>query len=247
MKMSTEDFSEIFEWEHFLSKSEVFKNNKPFKFIFCENIFKTEFYKKLYDGYPDKLDDWGQSTQFDKNTLFRDWGDMYYSGVSEDGGLNDKIVQDPKLGPEWNKLYRFLSSDEFIEKLRNFSGIPVNKLKSFRFGLMKKGGFQMPHAHNDGPSTIIVFFYFSKGWQKGDPGGTYLASEPEESKIFLEPYNLDNTMVMLHDGPDSVHGVRYITKDITRKCLQIYFEEYSEKDGWSGKGHDKPIVGKIEL
>ena len=242
--MTKEEFDDIFEWNNFLSNSENFKNNKPFKFSFIENIIKPEFYKKLHDGYPDKLDDWQQSTQFAKNTLFRGWRGLDSSG-SDTG--NPELVQDPKLSPEWNKFYRFLCSEDFIKKLRDFSGLPVNKLKSFRFGLMKKGGFQMPHAHNDGPSTIIVFFYFSKGWQKGDPGGTYLASEEDESTLFLEPHNLDNTMVMLHDGPGSVHGVRYITKDVTRKCLQIYYEEYSEEDGWSGTSHVKPTVGKIEL
>jgi hypothetical protein len=241
--MTSEDFTKIFDWDNFFSKSEIFKNNKPFKFAFFENILEPDFYKKLHDAYPDKLDDWLQSTQFSKNTLYRGWGGLDESGLSED----NEVVQDAKLSPEWNKLYRFLSSNEFIEKLREFSGIPVNKLKSFRFGLMKKGGFQLPHTHNDGPSTIIVFFYFSKGWQKGDPGGTYLAPEEDESKIIFEPYNLDNTMSILQDGPCSTHGVRYITKDVTRKCLQIYFEEYSEENGWSGKGHLKPAKGEIEL
>ena len=241
--MTENNFNKIFELDKFMNESENFKNNKPFKFAYIENIFKPDFYQKLHDGYPDEENEMLQSTQFSKNSLYRDFANMFDITENE----NAKSAEDPKLNQQWNKLYQYLSSDEFITKIREFSGVPVNKLKSFRFGLMKKGGFQMPHAHNDGPSTIIVFFFFSKGWQKGDPGGTYLASEPEESKIFLEPYNLDNTMVMLHDGPDSVHGVRYITKDITRKCLQIYFEEYSEKDGWSGKGHDKPMVGKIEL
>ena len=241
--MASEDFTEIFDWDNFFSKSKIFKNNKPFKFAFFENILESDFYKKLHDAYPDKLDDWQQSTQFSKNTFFRGWGGLDESGLSE----GNEVVQDTKLSPEWNKLYRFLSSNEFIEKLREFSGMPVNKLKSFRFGLMKKGGFQLPHTHNDGPSTIIVFFYFSKGWQKGDPGGTYLASEEDESKIFFEPYNLDNTMSILQDGPCSTHGVRYITKDVTRKCLQIYFEKHSEENGWSGKGHLKSAEGEIEL
>ena len=241
--MASEDFTEIFDWDNFFSKSKIFKNNKPFKFAFFENILESDFYKKLHDAYPDKLDDWQQSTQFSKNTFFRGWGGLDESVLSE----GNEAVQDTKLSPEWNKLYRFLSSNEFIEKLREFSGMPVNKLKSFRFGLMKKGGFQLPHTHNDGPSTIIVFFYFSKGWQKGDPGGTYLASEEDESKIFFEPYSLDNTMSILQDGPRSTHGVRYITKDVTRKCLQIYFEKHSEENGWSGKGHLKSAEGEIEL
>ena len=243
--MTEEDFSEIFEWEKFLDKSEIFKNNDPIKFAFFENILKPNFYQKLHDGYPDEENEMEKSTMFSKNTLFRDWGGKFHSGMSEDG--KPLLIEDSKLSPEWNKFYRFLSSNEFIDKLRDFSGIPVNRLKSFRFGLMHKGGFQLAHTHNDGPSTIIVFFYFSKGWQKGDPGGTFLASEEDESKIFFEPYNLDNTMTILQDGPCATHGVRYITKDVSRKMLQVYFEEYSEENGWSGKGHEKHPEGKIEL
>ena len=42
--MTEEDFSEIFEWEKFLGKSEIFKNNDPIKFAFFENILKPNFY-----------------------------------------------------------------------------------------------------------------------------------------------------------------------------------------------------------
>ena len=54
-------------------------------------------------------------------------------------------------------------------------------------------------------------------------------------------------MTILQDGPCATHGVRYITKDVSRKMLQVYFEEYSEENGWSGKGHEKHPEGKIEL
>ena len=36
-------------------------------------------------------------------------------------------------------------------------------------------------------------------------------------------------MVILQDGPYSAHGARYITKDVKRKAIQIYFEAYSEE------------------
>ena len=238
-----ENFDEICDLENFFQQSKTFKNNKPFKYAFIERFFKRDFYEKLFETYPEyEKDDgyWYESTKFSKHQFYRAWGKYnpdHYVGQDSD----------PKLSPEWNKFYRFLSSNEFIDKLRDFSGIPVNRLKSFRFGLMHKGGFQLAHTHNDGPSTIIVFFYFSKGWQKGDPGGTFLASEEDESKIFFEPYNLDNTMTILQDGPYATHGVRYITKDVSRKMLQVYYEKYSEEGGWSGKGHEKHPEGKIEL
>ena len=44
-----------------------------------------------------------------------------------------------------------------------------------------------------------------------------MASEPDESSIIFEPYNLDNSIALFHDGPKAAHGVRYISKDIAPK------------------------------
>ena len=236
-----ENFDEICDLENFFQQSKTFKNNKPFKYAFIEGFFKRDFYEKLFETYPEyEKDDgyWSTSTKFSKHQFYRGWGKYnpdHYVGQDPD----------PKLSPEWNKFFRFLHSDEFLNALKKFSGVAIDKMRTFRFMLYHKGGFQLPHIHNDGPSTLIVFFYFSKGWEKGDPGGTYVASEADESKIIFEPYNLDNTMVILQDGPCSAHGARYIVKDVKRKAIQIYFEGYSEETGWSGgeyEGADKPQV-----
>ena len=77
-----------------------------------------------------------------------------------------------------------------------------------------------------------MIFYFNKDWPDGAPGGTYL-SKDGGSEIIFEPYNLDNSMAIFHDGPNSGHGVRYITKDVERRAVQIYFENYSSELGWS--------------
>ena len=104
---------------------------------------------------------------------------------------------------------------------------------------MTQDGFQLPHFHNVGPSTLIMMAYFSKGWKKGDPGTTYVASDIDESSILFEPYNLDNTMVIFQDSPNAIHGARYLEKDIERKALQITLEEWSSETGWSGGDPDK--------
>ena len=241
--MTNENFNDICNWDNLFKQSEIFKNNKPFKFAFIEEILKRDFYEKLINTYPqydNKDKKWISSTQFSKFQFIRAWGNF------KPMEPNLEIVEDPDISPEWNRFYKFLHSQEFIENMKKFSGISVNRLKSFRFSLFHKGGFQLPHIHNDGPSTLIIFFNFSKGWEKGDPGGTYVASEENESKIIFEPYNLDNTMTILQDGPYSAHGARYITKDVKRQALQIYLEEYSKEKGWSGKGFES-IQSKIEL
>jgi len=51
--------------------------------------------------------------------------------------------------------------------------------------------------------------------------------------MIFEPYNLDNSAIIFHDGPHAGHGVRYITKDVERRAIQIYLEEYSPETGLS--------------
>ena len=51
--------------------------------------------------------------------------------------------------------------------------------------------------------------------------------------MIFEPYNLDNSVLIFHDGPNAGHGVRHITKDVERRAVQIYLEKYSSEKGWS--------------
>ena len=220
------EFSGIINWENFLAKSQDFKNQKPFRFAFIEDIFNKDFYEKLYESYPslDK-EDWHVSSMTSKLQLNNYWNDDKMDIVKSGG--------DPRFSNEWNTFKKYTESQEFIENIRKFSGIDVNRLKHFVFSAYKKGGFQLPHIHNVGPTTLILMLYFSKNWKKGDPGGTYMTPEEDESSMIFEPYNLDNSMAIFHDGPNSGHGVRYITKDVERRAVQIYFENYSSELGWS--------------
>ena len=63
---------------------------------------------------------------------------------------------------------------------------------------------------------------FSKGWQKGDPGATYVASDLDESSIIFEPYNLENTMVIFQDAVNAIHGARYLEKDVERRAYKLH-------------------------
>jgi len=215
-------------WENIEKESENFHSRKPFKFLFAENVFTPEFYNKLYDTYPEIDEKWDDSKAWSKKQFVRGWFNIHYGNVVDD-------VEDPNLSKEWNKLFSYFHSKEFIEKIKAITRVDVNKLKTFRFVNYRKGGFQVPHIHNDGTRTIIMFFYFSKNWKEGDAGGTYVSSEEDEKTIIFEPYNLDNSMVILHDGPYSAHGVRRITKDVERRAIQIYLEFYSSENGWSGQ------------
>ena len=105
---------------------------------------------------------------------------------------------------------------------------------------------------------MSVFIYFSKDWENGDPGGTYLSDVGRtkslddeyfpvgESKIVFEPSNLDNTSLFVLDGPKAAHGMRKITKDVERRAIQLTYEPFSTTNGWYGE-LNKEVLKPIEL
>ena len=214
-------------WINVNAKSDEFKNQKPFKFGYIKDIFENSFYENLYKTYP-KLDDFVNSSDMSKSQLMMEWGKEKYAKC-------EPVISgsDVKFSKEWNELKLYAESKEFIKNWKDFSGVPVNRLKHFKFMAYRNGGFQLPHVHNVGPSTLVLMFYFSRGWKDGEAGGTYMASEVDESKIIFEPYDLDNSIAIFHDSPKTVHGTRMITNNLERKALQITLEEFG-KDGWSG-------------
>ena len=67
-----------------------------------------------------------------------------------------------------------------------------------------------------------------------------------DSKIIFEPHNLDNTSLMVLDGPYAAHGMRKITKDVERRGIQLTYEPFNTTDGWySDEG--KTILEPLEL
>ena len=218
--------SNIINWENVLAHSKTFQEQKPTKWAFLEEFFVRNFYEKLYETYPKKDESWFFESADDKSSYRKWWGADHAKHIATD-------VVDTSFSESWNQFHNYLFSDEFISNIRKFSGVPVNRVKNFAFMLLTRGGYQMPHIHNAGPNTLILMIYFSKNWKKGNPGGTYITPEEDESKMIFEPYNLDNTTIIFHDGPHAGHGVRYITKDVERRAVQIYLEKYSPETGWS--------------
>ena len=217
---------DIVNWENVFTHDVTFQEKKPTKWAFIEEFFVRDFYEKLYATYPKKDDSWFFETSNDKSAYRKWWAEENANDIPSN-------VEDPNFSEHWNTFHRYLFSDEFLANIRKFSGVPVTKVKSLGFMLLTRGGYQLPHIHNVGPSTLILMLYFTKYWSKGDPGGTYITPEEDESKMIFEPYNLDNSGIIFHDGPHAGHGVRYITKDVERLAIQIYFEEYSPETGWS--------------
>jgi len=220
------DSLKIINWEKVFSYSEKFQNNSPCKWAFIEDFFDRDFYDKLYETFPKDDDSWEHVTTWDKDSLRKLWGTDTDKDKPQD-------VVDNNKSESWNQFHHYLFSEEFIQNLRKFSGVPVGRLKHFSMKISRKGDYQSPHIHDSGPSTLIFMVYFTKNWKNGDPGGTYITPEEDESKIIFEPYNLDNSAIVFQDGPHSGHGVRPLKEGAERHAIQLYFEGYSPETGWS--------------
>jgi hypothetical protein len=213
-----EDFSNLVNWETLYNNSDTFKKNKPIKYGFVEEFFERKFYEKLYKTYPEFDKNWYVNNEPARSAAGRRFNDTFYVGPEHQ-------VDDPTLSKEWNKIKRYFISDEFTTNVKKYCGIPIKRIKYFSFILLRKGDFQLPHIDGDKTVKLNMLLYFSKGWQKGDPGGTYISLKEDESTILFEPYNLDNSIVCFPPStPKSWHGTRYIVKDVKRQAVALAWE-----------------------
>lgn len=217
--MTAKEKFTMFNWNNILANSQTFKNNKPFPYGFIEEVLERDFYEKLRKTFPKEDDRWYIPQDMTRSAKKR------YFGKDDWGVAVDS--DDPSLSKEWNDFHHYLFSKDFIEKMSAYSGIKLTKLRHFIFIINGKGDFNMPHHHfgesqnNMGGYKMTCLMYLAKDWNKGDPGGTYICANEDESSIIFEPHNLDNTMVLFKETPISWHGSRYITKDVKRPSIQF--------------------------
>ena len=214
----------IVNWENVFDQSEKFKSSKSTKWAFIEGFLNNDFYEKLEKSFPIFDNTWDLEDSYDKLSYRKYWKMKENKIISKD--------KDERYSKSWNEFMEYAWSNQFCEKIVEFSGVKPTNLKHFVFMTLKKNGFQLPHTHNVTDQTLMIFLYLSKGWKQGDPGGTYLSDGNDESKILFEPYNLQNSALIVLDGPNAAHGVRQITKNVERKAIQLTYEPFSEDKGW---------------
>jgi len=228
----------IVNWECVFNESNNFKNRSPTKWAFIEDFLDKEFYEKLFETYPKFDDTWVLQDSYSQISYRKFW--------KRDENRNVITEYDEKYSKPWNDLMDYAWSEEFVNKLVEFSGVKVTNLRQFCFMNMGKNGFQLPHIHNVSDKTLMVFLYLTKNWKDGDPGGTYLSDGVDESKILFEPYNLNNSALIVLDGSEAAHGVRKIVKDVERRAIQLTYEPYSSVNGWYGTDR-KDIPEPLDL
>tara|TARA_B110000014_G_C20114844_1_gene588440 strand:- start:659 stop:1327 length:669 start_codon:yes stop_codon:yes gene_type:complete len=211
-------------WKNVLNNSEKFQNNKPFHFGFIENFLTEDAYGELYKTYPSLTDEkWISVTSDFGRSAKRRW----FGDADPHSARKSLVTNDPVLGTAWNDFFNYLHSEEFLKNMSNYSGIKLKRFNHFSFMQNEKGSFNMPHTHHptEKPENyeynLTLLVYFAKNWKKGDPGGTYLSTDEDESSIIFEPYNLDNTCVIFAESPHSFHGSRYMTQDAIRRSIQF--------------------------
>lgn len=216
------EFDNIINWENVFRNSETLKNNDP-QYGFVKEVFVKKTYDKLYQTYP-KEDDgaWYRPTHdYTRSSMRRNFG-------RKKSGNPIDADDDPLLSKEWNILGRYFLSNEFAENISKYTGIKVSKVTAFNFINLHKGDFNLPHNHfpdfkkdDSREFKLTILMYFTKNWQKGDPGGTYICTNQDESSIVFEPYDLDNSMICFAEGPKAWHGSRIIMKDVVRQSIQF--------------------------
>ena len=214
----------IVNWDKVFKESDNFKTRSPTKWVFVEEFLNRDFYEKLQKSYPKFDNDWEMEDSYDKVSYRKYW--------KMDDKKNILPEKDERYSGSWNEFMSYAWSDDFCKKLVEFTDVSITNLKHFGYMLIKKNGFQLPHIHNVSDKTLLVFLYFSNDWEEGDPGATYLSKDLDEKNIIFEPYNLDNTALIVLDGPNAAHGARKISKDVERKAIQLTYEPYSTTNGW---------------
>ena len=238
----------VVNWQNAYDKSSNFKSSGPPKWAFVKEFLNRDFYEELYNTIPKFDDTWNVTDNEEKFAYRKFWktdeGRYYTDGTPREHNLIQEY--DSRYSEPWNKFLKHAWSEEFTKKLAEVTGVEVTGLRHFCFMYANKNCFQKTHNHNVSDKTLIVFLYFSKNWEEGDPGGTYLSNEANGSKILFEPCELDNTALFVLDGPEAAHGMRKIVKDAERKAIQLTYEPFSTTEGWYGR-RDKDVFEPIEL
>ncbi len=223
---------------------------KPFPHFCIDNILDSSFANEIYDAFPS----YQEAQQL---------GDEF-SAVNEKRKI--QVTNAEQFPDPMKRLHRVLSSEAFIAKVEQMTGIPNllpdPELNGGGIHETNSGGHLDVHVdfnyikEKQLHRRVNILFYFNKDW-KEEYGG-YLDIWDEDVKqrygYFAPQFNRACGFVT---GTSSWHGVTPVTcpPDIMRKSFAVYYYTKEAPEGWDGVEHstifkarpDEWVKGRVKM
>ena len=143
------------------------------------------------------------------------------------------------LPTEFDKILKYLSSDEwvlFLSKISNIQNVypaMIDNSKLANFHQMDAGGYLGPHVdHSNDPAkgfphVLNVILYLTPNWKTSYGGDTIFFDKYGKQIIQKIEYQPNRLVIFLH-SPYTFHGVTKINDNCKIKRSTMYFDYYSK-------------------
>ena len=191
---------------------------------FCDKVFTPEAYKELTNSFPDvtnfklvdKADSGGGHKRFyigPEYVITRNFGSVFHLR-----GLSDA----------WRGVLNEVVSPEFMERLGDATGAPINTLCNFGFTYGESGCMQEPHldgAIRNGKNSplnadIAFLLYFN---EEADPSSATEIYDLDRKTILLKGDTMRNSWIYFRQHPNAWHGFPVVTGGHTRRILSLTY------------------------
>ena len=188
-------------WDVLKAKSETFKKNKPFSFMFVQGAIKQEVYDKLVAEWPSE----------EKFRLFNEVMKRVHVGPSKIFKTGESVNMNfPELSETWNEFANYVASEEYIKNLSEITGMKLTQLTEFGLLEGKKGDFVHPHIDEAVYNQTSSLYYFTKDWKREFGGATCILTNDSYDNVVFEPNALDNNYLLFHETNNAWHGYKRI-------------------------------------
>lgn len=197
-----------------------YQEAKPFKHACIEAFFEADVAEALLTDFP----------PFDREKARNEFGEIGGKAVNTD--LRS-------ISPFYEKLYRYLFSQEFMNRMSEITGIPdlIGDPAMYGGGTHENCHGQELDPHVDfnyvsggeAHRRVNLLVYLNKGWNPAWGGAIEIHSNPREPETNqIKPYDLKfNRAVIFETNEYSWHGFPRVNlppehRHDSRKCLSIY-------------------------
>jgi len=208
------------------------KNKEPFPHFSFDGFLDEDFANEIHNSFP---------SYEDSKLLGRE-----FSSVNEKSKI--QITDSAKFHPAIYKLHQLLTSQEFVDILSEYTGIPNLLADPDLMGggihETNSGGHLDVHVdfnyieEKQWHRRVNILFYFNKDW-KEEYGGYLDIWDKDVKKCYGSFAPLFNQASGFVTSEISYHGVTPITcpPDKMRKSFAVYYYTKEAPAGWNGEIH----------